>query len=301
VNFYRFLSIESKLTSPDYLSVTGRDQSPSGPHPYRRSNIYVDYSDTAGGAAPDTTFISFAGVKLMAHATVDPKPLFGSPEILGPEDLKVYGEVALLGLENDKAHKDLYGDYRHRMPVMAGFNIPAFRLLDVLSLEVEWYGAKFRDDVRRLRNGGNEPCVDGIHLGDNDRNQTLGGFVQFRLTDLMPGIVEYEYAHLYGERLGGQGKGDPRSIDPAHVREFSEDILLAGPDTAVGPSLGIFIQSLVDFPHVSVLPAMTSSYADDGLIQLRLRMEPSTTNLNGADDYFLIACGLELSVKYLAP
>ena len=36
---------------------------------------------------------------------------------------------------------------------MVGFNFPAFRLLDNLSLEVEWYGAKFRDDLWRYQTG----------------------------------------------------------------------------------------------------------------------------------------------------
>ncbi len=147
INLYRFLSIEPKLTSPDYFSDHGLDQHPEGTHPYRRTYIYVDT------ATHDTTFISFKGIKLMANAFFDPKPLFGGTELLGAEDLKIYGEIALLGLENDKAHKDLYGDCLHRMPVMVGFNFPAFRLLDNLSLEVEWYGAKFRDDLWRYQTG----------------------------------------------------------------------------------------------------------------------------------------------------
>ncbi len=150
VNLYRFIPIESKLTSPEYFSPNGRDQDPGGTppyHPYRRAYTYVDT------VAHDTTFISFAGIKLMANASFDPKPLFGNPRVLGAEDLKIYGEVALLGLENDKAYKDIYGDYLHRMPVMMGFNIPAFHFLDNLSLEMEWYGAKFRDDLWRYQTG----------------------------------------------------------------------------------------------------------------------------------------------------
>ena len=147
INFYRYIPIESKLTSPDKFSQDGRDQHPDGGHPYRRSYIYVD------PANHDTTFISFAGIKLMANASFDPKPLFGVSEIFGQEDGKLYGEVALLGLENDKAYNEIYGDYLQRMPVMVGFNIPACRLLDVLSLEVEWYGAQFRDDLWRYQTG----------------------------------------------------------------------------------------------------------------------------------------------------
>ena len=145
VNFYRYLSIESKLTSPDSMSGNNRDTNSA--HPYNRNYIYVDTS------TGDTTFISFKGTKLMANAVFDPKPLFGNPGILGSEDLKIYGEVALLGLDNSKAYTDIYGDYKHRMPVMLGINIPAFRLLDQLSLEVEWYGAKYRDDLQRFQTG----------------------------------------------------------------------------------------------------------------------------------------------------
>ena len=145
VNFYRYLPIEPKLTSPSQLSPNDRDiDTTYGKHPYNRNYIYVDTVNH------DTTFISFKGIKLMANAAFDPKALFGGIEILGKEDLKIYGEVALFGLENEKAYKDIYGDYLHRMPVMFGFNLPAFRLLDNLSLEMEWYGAKFRDDLTRF-------------------------------------------------------------------------------------------------------------------------------------------------------
>ncbi len=146
INLYRFIPIDAKLTSPDYLS-TRNDKTPDGSHPYRRRYAYVDT------VSHDTSFISFAGIKLMANASFDPKPLMGRTTLFGSEDLKLYGEIALLGLENKKAYNEIYGDYLHRMPVMVGFNIPAFTLLDNLSLEVEWYGAKFRDDLWRYQTG----------------------------------------------------------------------------------------------------------------------------------------------------
>jgi hypothetical protein len=152
VNFYRFISIESKLTSPDSMSSDDRDhgdlREPLHHHPYTRQYIYVDT------VSHDTTFISFRGIKLMANASFDPKPLLGGNGVFGPEDLKLYGEIALLGLDNGKAYKEIYGDYLHRMPMMVGFNIPAFGWLDNLSLEVEWYGAKFRDDLWRYQTVG---------------------------------------------------------------------------------------------------------------------------------------------------
>jgi hypothetical protein len=86
----------------------------------------------------------------MANAVFDPKAFFSSDN-MGPEDLRLYGEVAVIGLDMSKAYKAIYGDYIHRMPVMVGLNFPMFKLLDHLSLEVEWYGAKFKDDLARYQ------------------------------------------------------------------------------------------------------------------------------------------------------
>ena len=133
VNFYHLLPVDSKLTS--------------GQNPDGGRWTYADPLDTGGGKKPDTTNLSFNGPKVMANASFDPKPLFGGAEWLGPEDLKLYGEVALLGLDNDKAHKKIYGDYLHRMPVMVGFNLPTRKTLDHLSLEVEWYASANADNL----------------------------------------------------------------------------------------------------------------------------------------------------------
>jgi hypothetical protein len=88
-----------------------------------------------------------SGTKLMVNAAFDPKALFGLEDVLGPEALRIYGEVALLGLDNGPAYKALYGDYLHRMPMMIGFNFPTFKLLDRLAIETEWYGSPVKDDL----------------------------------------------------------------------------------------------------------------------------------------------------------
>lgn len=118
------------------------------------------------GPVPDTVQLSAKGIKLMVNAGLDFKALFGGEGALGPEDLKLYGEVALLGLgglmrddfhffgdpikyrkNNKKVYEDLYGPLSQRMPVMVGFNLPTFKLLDRLSLEIEHYGAPFSDNL----------------------------------------------------------------------------------------------------------------------------------------------------------
>lgn len=128
VQLYHFIPADAKLTSPKTAGVA--------------------YVDTANAAAPETTYIAFKGVKVMANFAFDPKALMGWDESssLGAEDLKLYGELAVLGLDGDKAHNDLYGAVSKRMPMMVGFNLPAFRFLDRLNFEIEYYGAPWVDD-----------------------------------------------------------------------------------------------------------------------------------------------------------
>ncbi len=94
-----------------------------------------------------TTYFTSQGVKLMGRFTLDPKPLMGSPAWLGPDDMKLYSEVAVLGV---KDYPFLYGDIWQRIPVMVGFDFPAFHLLDVLGLEVEYCGNQWPNDWQKL-------------------------------------------------------------------------------------------------------------------------------------------------------
>lgn len=123
VNFYHLIPIDGKTTRGEAWATP---------------NSVVQSADTIG----------FAGTKLMANASVDFKAFVGDfGGRLRPEDLKLYGEVALIGLNNDSAHKALYGGYAERMPVMVGLNVPTGGFLDHLSVEVQWYGSTLRDDL----------------------------------------------------------------------------------------------------------------------------------------------------------
>jgi hypothetical protein len=92
---------------------------------------------------------SHRGVKLMGRFSFDVKKLFGEPDVMGNEDLKLYAEGAVLGVKNYIDDKDSVGVIQYydtlsqRIPVMLGFNIPAFGLLDYLSLELEYYGSPY--------------------------------------------------------------------------------------------------------------------------------------------------------------
>jgi len=87
----------------------------------------------------DTAYLTFRGIKIMARFCFDVKKFF-SISAFGPEDFKLYGEAAVLGLKNYQLY---YDTLAQRIPVMAGFNVPAFKLLDVFSLEAEWYGSPY--------------------------------------------------------------------------------------------------------------------------------------------------------------
>ena len=81
------------------------------------------------------------GVKVMGRATLNLNSLLPE-ERRSPEDLRIFAEVALLGVENQPL---FYEKRSERMPIMLGMNIPTFRLLDLLSIQVESYKSPYND------------------------------------------------------------------------------------------------------------------------------------------------------------
>jgi hypothetical protein len=113
-------------------------------NPRISSNSYVDPLDQS-----DTTWYSFSGTKAMVRFSFDPKPLFSS-SMFGPQDLKLYGEACALGIFAGFGSKYAWGNYPgdyeklwHRVPFMIGLNLPAFRVLDVLAFEAEYYRSPY--------------------------------------------------------------------------------------------------------------------------------------------------------------
>jgi hypothetical protein len=151
VNFYHYIPVDKKMTTQKI-----------------KENAYIDT------ATHDTTYISFKGTKLMGNFTFDPKALLGysGEGIMGAEDLKLYGEIGVIGLDNDKAHKALYGTLSQRMPMMIGFNLPAFKILDRLNVEVEYYGAKWVDDPSIYNHISGPPVTPIPKASASDTNTT---------------------------------------------------------------------------------------------------------------------------------
>jgi hypothetical protein len=90
-------------------------------------------SDSTQAASYSREKISNKAINVMARFTADLTTLFTLPEAWGP--FRVYGEIAVLGLEGQPVYYEKMTD---RMPVMLGVNIPTFGLLDLLSVEGEY-------------------------------------------------------------------------------------------------------------------------------------------------------------------
>ena len=85
----------------------------------------------------DTLRLTLKSTKLMARFTFNPKRFFPELSIFGQEDGKIYSEVAVLGIKN---YGTIFNDVIQRIPILVGINIPALKTLDVLSLELEYFG-----------------------------------------------------------------------------------------------------------------------------------------------------------------
>lgn len=103
-------------------------------------------------AISDSAAKKMKTLKEEVRFTFDPKPLFGDPAFFGPEDCKIYGEAAVLGQNDSSLYsyipKPIYwlGMPVRRMPLLLGINVPTFKILDVLSVELEWFKSPYPND-----------------------------------------------------------------------------------------------------------------------------------------------------------
>ncbi len=101
--------------------------------------------DTLANGKP-AGYYTFEGVKLEARASFDPKAYIPLP-MLGKQDLKIFAEMAVLGV---KDYPYYYNDIYQRMPFMFGINAPAFKVLDILSFQMEYYNSKFLNSTSNV-------------------------------------------------------------------------------------------------------------------------------------------------------
>ncbi len=183
VNFYRLVPQKPEVTSlgldcknlPSYQDGY-TSQASIDDRCYILDTLSVD--TVAGTAVVDTITGSLSGVKLMARFQLDLKLLFGSSglgsAVWGKSDLVFYGEASILGL---KDYPKYYGSIRRRMPMMAGFNLPAFGFIDKFALEVEYYGSRNYADYGNAEASGSwvprVPSNLGVNNARNDWKWSL--------------------------------------------------------------------------------------------------------------------------------
>jgi len=133
----------------------------------------------------DTTkhYYTFKGTKVMGRLSIDPKA-FIKTNIFGENDLRLYAEACIVGLKNypDSGYlggsslltlvAPSYNKIAEKTPIVIGFNFPAFKILDVLNLEVEYFGAKYYNDFSYAINKGSAPVPNpsGINAWHTDPN-----------------------------------------------------------------------------------------------------------------------------------
>ncbi|MBD3393131.1 MAG: hypothetical protein GF418_13500 [Chitinivibrionales bacterium] len=132
ISFSHLVSFDPELTTP------GLD---TAAFSTRLDRVYNTYYDPETG---DSTLFTFRGEKVMGRLTIDPKE-FIPLRILGENDLKLYTEAAIIGL---KDYPEWYENIRERVPIMVGFNVPAFKLLDVLAVEVERFQSPYTNSTK---------------------------------------------------------------------------------------------------------------------------------------------------------
>lgn len=94
-------------------------------------------------AKPAMNYYTSQGILLMVRATFDMKKLFTDFDS-GPDDLKMFFEANVLGVKNYPVY---YNKVTERIPIMAGFNLPTFRMLDLLSIQMEYFNSPWYNNT----------------------------------------------------------------------------------------------------------------------------------------------------------
>jgi hypothetical protein len=144
---YDFMHLFELGAGIQFGSLVSADEKTTTPE--SNSTRYLDGTDSSN-------CYTFRGTKVMGRVSIDPKKMLPF-DIFGAEDLKIYSEAALLGVKNYGVALYTpvwYNSILERIPVMVGFNVPAFKILDVLSLEGEWWGNRYPNSMQGIVEGG---------------------------------------------------------------------------------------------------------------------------------------------------
>ncbi len=194
ISFYRLFPISSELTTPTNQDLFQLVNTDSITHPYDPPQYYIEKkSDNTGF---DTTTLSLAGTKVNAFLSMDFKKLFDISS-MGDEDFKLYSEAALIGTKN---YKGIYTNMKQRIPIMVGFNVPVYNVMDHLSLEVEWYGAPYSGNAIKLETGYSPIPVSNRNLKRYLVTDSTGTYFQDE-SKRLPYENQYDMQNLHADDI----------------------------------------------------------------------------------------------------
>ena len=141
LNIKKIFELGGGIDFANCISMNSFNTTPTWYNSSNGGNAIVESQDALGTKSWDSTqFYSFKAIKPMARLNIDPKPLMGGiGQIFGQEDLKLYGEACIIGLQD---YSYYYANMSERTPIMVGFNVPTFKILDVLNLEAEYNSSR---------------------------------------------------------------------------------------------------------------------------------------------------------------
>jgi hypothetical protein len=102
----------------------------------------------------------FGGTKLMLRLALDLKRFMPLQELWGESDWRIYSEACVNGIENypitdsNLIEYPGYDNVKKRVPVLFGFYVPTCKILDVLSIEGEWWDNDFANSYWGVFNAG---------------------------------------------------------------------------------------------------------------------------------------------------
>lgn len=199
VNFYRILAQNAEATRP------GKDCLESDLSVYAKQGqpnpCYIVKTDSLGTVL-DTVTVPFSGIKAMARFRADFKALLGLEGGFGKNDWVLYGEAAVLGLTDYDVY---YDDILRRIPVMVGFNLPGFGVVD-WSFEIEYFANKNSSDNLGPQNGSPLPSLaDKMDPSRDDWKWSLNAARMLGRHLQLTGLVANDHLRLGGSHNTATG------------------------------------------------------------------------------------------------
>ena len=139
---------------------------------------------------------TFKGIKLMGRAALKLGSLIPE-QYRGPDDLRIFAEIALLGVENQPLY---YEKRSERMPIMFGINIPTAKMLDVLCIQGEYYKSPYNDITKFSFEAKPIPQTGATPSGKN----TIRAWGRFQ----MGGIRKKDHEHGFHDVRPGRKRSD---------------------------------------------------------------------------------------------